>query len=311
VIREKTTLKDVRLRGARITGQISVTKSHILGVLDMSSMRITQDAFLGCSHYKKPVYLRFSQIGGTLDLTASNLAGVDLTGATIAGVLLLGSEDREDSSVMWAPEGRFTLINATVQAIGDHPKAWPPKGRLDLQGFTYSRLGAGPKDPAARNVTWFTDWLQRDGNTSPQPYKQLADVLRGSGYLEKANDVLYAGKERERAAARGIHRVVLEGLKYTIGYGLGAERYARTLIWVGGFVLLGVAILRVTGEGQRNAMPYGVVYSFDMLIPVIKLRDAHYHIELFGPARYYFYLHKLAGYLLASFLVAGFSGLTK
>ena len=58
-------------------------------------------------------------------------------------------------------------------------------------------------------------------------------------------------------------------------------------------------------------MPYGLVYSFDLLLPLIKLREQHYKIELAGWARYYFYLHKLMGYILASFLIASLSGLTK
>jgi hypothetical protein len=58
-------------------------------------------------------------------------------------------------------------------------------------------------------------------------------------------------------------------------------------------------------------MPWGVAYSFDLLLPIIRLRDAHYEMDLKGFARYYFYIHKIMGYLLASFLIAGVSGLTK
>jgi hypothetical protein len=58
-------------------------------------------------------------------------------------------------------------------------------------------------------------------------------------------------------------------------------------------------------------MPWGISYSFDLLLPIIRLRDSHYAIELKAPARYYFYFHKIMGYLLASFLIAGVSGLTK
>jgi len=57
--------------------------------------------------------------------------------------------------------------------------------------------------------------------------------------------------------------------------------------------------------------PYGVSYSFDLLLPIIRLREQHYCIDLAGWARYYFYIHKIMGWVLASFLVAGLSGLTK
>ena len=58
-------------------------------------------------------------------------------------------------------------------------------------------------------------------------------------------------------------------------------------------------------------MPYGIAYSLDMLIPVVRLREYHHKVELHGWARYYFYVHILAGYVLASFLIAGLAGLTK
>ena len=69
----------------------------------------------------------------------------------------------------------------------------------------------------------------------------------------------------------------------------------------------------VAGKGERLKMPYGVAYSLDTLLPIIKLRDLHFSegYELTGFARYYFYIHKLVGYVLASLLIAGFAGLTK
>jgi hypothetical protein len=51
--------------------------------------------------------------------------------------------------------------------------------------------------------------------------------------------------------------------------------------------------------------------SFDMLIPVVTLRKADEDLRLEGWARYYFYVHRIIGFALASFLVAALSGLTK
>jgi hypothetical protein len=76
-------------------------------------------------------------------------------------------------------------------------------------------------------------------------------------------------------------------------------------------VIIGAIVLRVSGEGPRNGMPFGLAYSFDILLPIIKLRDRHYQIDLKTWARYYFYGHKIMGFVLASFLIAGLSGLTK
>jgi len=97
-------------------------------------------------------------------------------------------------------------------------------------------------------------------------------------------------------------------LDWVIGYGHHIE---RALGWTVGLVIVGAFVLGISGEGRKNGMPVGLSYSFDMLLPIIKLRDAHYDIDLKGWPCYYFYAHKIAGFVLASFLVAGISGLTK
>jgi hypothetical protein len=58
-------------------------------------------------------------------------------------------------------------------------------------------------------------------------------------------------------------------------------------------------------------MPYAITYSINMMLPIIRLREDNYKIELRSYARYYLYLHKVMGYILASFLIAGLSGLAK
>jgi len=76
-------------------------------------------------------------------------------------------------------------------------------------------------------------------------------------------------------------------------------------------VAIGALVFRRTEEARKNRMPYGIAYSVDMLLPIIKLRERHYDIDLPGWPRYYFYFHKIMGYVLASFLIAGLSGLTR
>jgi len=92
-----------------------------------------------------------------------------------------------------------------------------------------------------------------------------------------------------------------------IGYGY---RIYYSGFWFCFFVVTGVLVLRLSGEGARHSMPWGISYSVDLLLPIIRLREYHYsNVELVGWPRYYFYFHQLMGYVLASFLVAGLSGL--
>ncbi len=48
-----------------------------------------------------------------------------------------------------------------------------------------------------------------------------------------------------------------------------------------------------------------------MLLPIIELNKRHYEIQLARFARYYFYFHKIMGWILASFIGAGINGLTE
>ena len=76
-------------------------------------------------------------------------------------------------------------------------------------------------------------------------------------------------------------------------------------------IVRGALVLRSSLEARINRMPYGVAYSFDMLLPLIQLQKSHADIELRGWRRYYFYFHKISGYVLAALVGAGLAGLTK
>jgi hypothetical protein len=52
-------------------------------------------------------------------------------------------------------------------------------------------------------------------------------------------------------------------------------------------------------------------YSRDMLLPFIQLDKAHDDVKLSPLAKIYFYVHKFAGCVLAMYLPAGLSGLSK
>ncbi len=52
-------------------------------------------------------------------------------------------------------------------------------------------------------------------------------------------------------------------------------------------------------------------YSFDMALPLIELNKRHEGVKHAGIVTVYFYFHKIAGFVLVSFLIAGLSGLTK
>ncbi len=200
--------------------------------------------------------------------------------------------------------------------------------QLDLTGFTYRNLGStyGIGDPMiGRPAKWFKDWLGRQASYVQAPYQQLASVLREQGRRDVTDEVLYAGKQRERAQSPFLSYIWLTALDWFIGYGY---HLFWSGYWVLGLVALGTLLLWFSGEGWRISrhykgpwwgwpphgllgLIYGLSYSFDLLLPIIRLREKHYQIDLKGWVRYYFYGHKIMGYVLASFLIGGIAGLTK
>lgn len=295
---------EVDLRGAKVGGLLDMTDSKFSGTLAMKRLQVGIDLLM----YRvegapgSEVYVGYAEIKGNMDIRGSNLPSLDLTGTKIRGEFVLGMP-ADDPSVKWHQDAVLVLHNTEVGRFIDRRDAWPDK--LDLVGFTYDSFGS---EIASREVSWFTNWLARQTEYSPQPYQQLAGVLRKAGHADKAKDILYAGKEQERKQATWRQWIWLTALKCFIGYGF---RIYYTLWWVLGLIVTGALVLNVTNQGPLNGMPYGFSYSVDMLLPIIELSKRHYEIHLYGFARYYFYFHKVMGWILASFIVAGITGLTE
>jgi hypothetical protein len=145
----------------------------------------------------------------------------------------------------------------------------------------------------ARPSKCYVEWLAKDLGSSAQPYEHLASLFRRAGDPGKANDLLYAARERRRRAAllkvgtRGHRREVLEGvglwfLRSTIGYGLG-NRYFRVLRWVFGLSLLGMFVLIAFGTQSPALWSWLSLFfaSLDQLLPIITLNKA-YDVLIFG-----------------------------
>ena len=308
---------DVVLTNANVGGQLRMDRSNVKGAVRMDRMRVANSLTVTGAVFAGGIDYIAGHVGIDFDLSGAQLADADLTGTRIDGELRLGSQDQPRPQ--WKPGAHLVLRNTAVGAIQDRPEdAWPDN--VELDGFTYGRLGGLSRRGSAnsmmtRDIKWYTSrWLrpgpQSDPNYSAQPYEQLAAVFRAAGEGTKATEVLYAGRQRDRAKAGGLRWLGLSLLNWTMGYGLGL-RYFRALFWISGLVVLGAMVLRLSSQGHRHQMRWGFAYSLDLLIPVIQLRKCHHDIDLKGWARYYFYAHKMAGYVLASFLIAGIAGLTQ
>ena len=285
-MRDKAEFADVDLTGVHVSGQLVLNGSKVAGYFNCYGLDVEQQVFMG-AEFDGRVDCVIVKIKGDLYLYGQFKKDVDFSGADIDGGLHL-------QSAQWA-DG-VTLVLRDAKVLGTIPglaDAWAPK--LDLDGFTYRSAGAADQ---------FENWFGRLDHYAPQPYEQLASVIQSQGHGALATAIRYSSRERERSEATDGAWVWLTTLKWLIGYGY-YPYYAMG--WAIGLVIVGALVLRISRDGPPDI----ISYSFDMLLPIIRLRESHYQVDLTTWARYYFYFHKIMGYVLASFLLAGLAGLTK
>jgi hypothetical protein len=312
-------LGEVSLIDVHVGGQLNLTGSKVTGKMLVQGIQVYSTVHLTRrgrgprAEFDQEVYFIFDRVGQNVELAGGSFhKDVTISGTQIDGELRLGRSDIGRAT--WSPNLMLTLRNTSVGAIQDLPNSWPDK--LDLTGFTYRNLGGlseldDPHLMINRPAEWFKGWLGKQASYAPAPYQQLASVLRQQGRPDTADEILYAGKQRERAQSSFPSNLELSASWLFIGYGY-YKFYSA--IWAAGFLVTGVLVLWLSGEGQRIRRDYDinpVAYCFDLLLPIIRLRDKHYQIDLNGCVRCWFYFHRIMGYVLTSFLIAGIAGLTK
>ena len=136
-----------------------------------------------------------------------------------------------------------------------------------------------------RDYIWLKQWLRKQSVYSPRPYEQLANVLTKAGYKEKSIKILYDSKERERNESLGLKWIGLSLSKYIIGYGY---YNFRALYWAIGLIIFGCLFLYVIKRKDKYKIIWCLVYSIDMLLPIIEVEKKNYEIDI-GCLKYYFY----------------------
>ncbi len=317
---------NITLRSAR-PAQVIIEGGTFAGDMEMQSLDVDGDINIyGKTQppkFQKEVNLAGSRISGGLYFSQGAAAKVDLSGTEINGEL------RFDPAFIEQPKSlELILGNAQIGNLS-FPPTVGEVSRLDLIGCEYSRLNwIDVKTGLLYDISWFWNqnpkeamkWVEKgalapDPSPGPgmryysaQPYQQLAGVLKQGGRTDLANDVLFASKEAERNSSVRWQWWLLTMQRYIIGYGY---EYRFVLFSTSIFIIVGYFMIWANAEGKKHSKAWRLVYSVDMLLPILQLEKTNYDIHLNGCARYYFYFHKAAGYLLASFLIAGISGLTK
>jgi hypothetical protein len=263
--------------GSGIADTISAQESSIGG--DASFVQnFTTDGTL---------YFRLARIGRSLSFNHARFVGngengLDAERASVAGPFYW-------VDVAHTAQTKLDLENVAVGALFDDRQSWPAPGNLNLDGFTYSEFDGDSPSDAEQRLEWLA--LQPPGYR-PQPYSELAKVLKDSGRAEGETDVLIAQRIAQRRTGRlsfpeRVWNLLLEA---TIGYGY---RPLRALWWIGGFVLFGAMLFgggyragamtpvdpdayEAFARGGRAPAHYphfnAFVYSLENFLPVVDLQ---------------------------------------
>jgi hypothetical protein len=316
------------------TGQVSLLGASIGGNLDCSKCTFSNEG-------RDALVAQGAEIKGAVLLRNgfSATGQVSLVGASIGDGLELraiGSGDME-----------LDLQLATTSTLIDEKDSWPLPGKLDLDGFTYEKIANGSPVKGSERL----DWIRRqnlEASFSPQPYEQAARVLRASGHEQAAIEVLI-GKQEDLRQFGDLSRIGWFWnwlLGHTIAHGY-KPHYA--LYGAAGFIAAGTTLFGV-GYGQdprlispANVAPFeaapatapqlsenypkfnALVYSLDVFVPIVDFHQKSYwlpnanrgaeiplvFLKTGALLRWYFWLHIVAGWVLTSLWVAGFTGLVR
>lgn len=285
--------------------------------LNLFSIRSKQSVYINRSVIRGEVTLEDAEIEGDLVLLGNELTSLKARSVNVKNSLIIGVNDGPPELPMrWAGQSILDLTSAHLGSIRapEEESAWPTG--VYFRNLTFSLYTAdfcGHKD-CAETSDWFASWLakQRDEPVSFAPYKLVVDALMGQGRTLDAQDLGVKGRDAEREYARThaepLRYMILSLFKYSVGYGY---RPGWSLYWIAVFVVAGAVVFRTSPQAKENRMPFGLAFSFDQLIPLVKLREEHYKIQLLGWRRYYFYGHKIMGWVLGGLLAAALSVITK
>lgn len=190
----------VSFAGARIGGQLACSGGRFANeggaAFNAQGIDVKETAFLSDGFDATgEVSLSGARIGGQLDCSSGRFANE-------GGQALLAQRMYVAQGFLWrnvnVGAGIVNLSAAFTSDLVDDLQSWPKSGQLILDGFSYDRIDGGLTD-AARRLDWLVKGDRWDEEFFPQPYTQLAKVLREMGHERDARLVLIA-KERKLAA---------------------------------------------------------------------------------------------------------------
>ena len=203
-------------------GEIDFISAEILGSLDCGNGKFNSKLFEKALNFEgvkvnKSVFLNDNfEVNGIIDFGYSQIRNtLELSNLKV--------------------KGNFILTSAKINIIWIDDNFWEKKdfGNLQLDGLEYNHLSGKSVDSKIL-LNWF-EKMPKEDNFKPQPYKQLAKVLRNMGHYNEAEDVMIEYNNqfiKKDCCLLGFIFKLLYG--FTAGYGYKPMRVIFTMfvIWL-------------------------------------------------------------------------------
>lgn len=317
----------VLLVGSTVAGQLDCSAASFESAndiaLNLDRTKVDRGIFFRDNFMAKgEVWLVGVEVAGQLECSGGKFENPNGPALTLQSATVKGGLFMRDGFQL---NGALDLTHATADVLIDEEATWPYRGKLSLDGFT---SGAIFETCDARKRL---DWLARQPDFRPQPYEQLASVLRRMGHIRDAREILYA-KNRKLRDVGGLGRLARFWdwlLEWTVGYGYKAH---RTFGWAIGLFLAGFLVayagwghgLMVRSQPKQNGVAYpsfhASLYSLEQFsLPPLSLgeksywrpSERHSHDLGYWSLQGYFIFQGLAGWILTGLLIAALTGIIK
>ncbi|PJE98504.1 oxidoreductase [Streptomyces carminius] len=199
-------------------------------------------------------------------------------------------------------DGRVVLAGASVDNLVDRVESWPVEDGLWMAGFTYQNLIPRGRFTLAQRIQWLATATPE---YAPEPYEQLATVMRNSGEDADARAVLLEKQRRRRETLPPAAKLwgYLQDWTVAYGYRPGQAALWMAVVWASGtlyFARRPPEPLR-PGESPYWSAP---LYVLDLLLPVIDLGQSG-QWKTAGAAQWTATALILLGWVLATTVAAG------
>ena len=212
-----TIARDLDCRGAYF-----FTGSQEHEAIDARRLKVGHDGLFGDGMRTNGLIILGNASLDTLSFSGAEFIGdgkngVSVRNATITNQFVWQAVKKTENT-------NLDMAYARIAYLEDDKGSWPAQGNLQLEGLSYMSIAA------TSPVDWRTHlvWLRRQAHSSfsPQPYDQLAKVLRDSGHEKDAKRVAMEKQDDRRnfGDMSPLGRLGNFFLEVTIGHGYAPGR---------------------------------------------------------------------------------------